>query len=195
MTRHILVAWLIGHRGASVVLGLAGCGALFGFFAHQLLPSYGEHPLIPLWSLTPGTLAMIAAVGVENRLPDLGLPRMAAARAVWATALVALTSIAALPVAQIQQQRDIAVAAGFLALVTVALASLLGRLALVAGLAVDIVALTTAPSAPTDRYRTYLHALPDAVPLLVLVLVALGFVAYVVRGARRFNAFADDDLD
>jgi hypothetical protein len=187
-------AWFVVHRGSGLVLGLVGCGGFFAVLAHHFLPSFGAHPLVPLWSLTPGTLAMVCAVGVENRLVDLGTASARVVRLLWLGAVVLLAALAASPVAHIEQQRAIATAAAALATVTFAVASVVGRLALVVGLAVDIAAVTWV-SAPTDRFGYYLDHIPAAGLALGAASTVGGAAAYVVRGAHSFAFLTRDDLD
>lgn len=140
-------AWVVGHDGFRVGAMLVAVGIVVSLYAYVRVPSPYGGP-IPMWFLTPPTLAMFAALAVQNEIPEVGWStgRLRRARLGWALAMVMLTGVAAAVVGGSAGQHRLAELTMALTGLTFGLAVLVGRgsVALGAGCLVVIVVSTRA---------------------------------------------------
>lgn len=180
-----LRAWVVGHDGFRVATMLLAVALGASLYAFVRVPGQHGGP-IPLWLLTPPTLAMFAALAVHNDIPEVGwsTSRLRRARLLWAFAVVASAGLAAQLVGWSAGQARMGLLTAALTALTLGLACVVGRgsLALGAGLLVVTILHTRAVSTLTPAAIWAGLGGPLAAGLGLACVLSM--VAYAAGGSR-----------
>ncbi|MGO4255585.1 hypothetical protein [Marmoricola sp. RAF53] len=191
--RLLVSAWVVAHRGRPAALALVLAAALFGVFGHVLMQPWGPGEILMLWAMTPGTVALVVATALPNRLGPLPPPcrpdRLRRARAVWAVVLVGAGTAAAVPIALSTGDPAIWWATGTLAVLTTSAAAVSAKGALLVGTAANTAAVLFGVRVRAlHPLGAVLGSLPGWCWPAVAATGLAGVTAYVVRGSGGADA-------
>lgn len=185
-------AWFVAHRGRPALIAAVATGILLAAFGATSISVWGSVRQIPLWAFVPGTLVMVAGTTWDGRLdawPAVEQRRVRLARASWVAAVLAATTVAAVPAAVVLDNPALVVTTSVLLVAAFGPALVDVRMTIVVGGGCDMAAwLLASRLRETDNARAlFLETLPGSAWWALLGVGSLGIASYVVRGPRKLG--------